>query len=288
MTWPNILASAQRGIANWRLGVLWIVATLIPAAIISLPVGGILSAALDHSVFAGEWAKESNLIVIVELISNSTDLAPALASSAVVAALVTVLLWPFLTAMIVSTAADTAPAGFGTLLRGGVHAYGRMLRMLLWSLIPFGIACGIGGAAMHLAQHLGEKAVLLSTSEHQHAAAMIFLVALLVLAHITVEAGRAQFALDSSRRSAVKAWWRGLKVIKSRPMAMFASYLALTLTGFAVMAVIGVIRINLPRSNLFGIIVALGFTQLIVIAAVWMRTSRLLAMIRIGSSTVPR
>jgi hypothetical protein len=108
---------------------------------------------------------------------------------------------------------------------------------------------------------------------------------LLVLAHITVEAGRAQLALDSGRRSAVKAWWRGVKLIKARPLAAFASYLALTGAGLILMAVIEVIRIDLPHASLMGILVALSLTQLIVVAAVWMRSARLFAMIQIGADS---
>jgi hypothetical protein len=282
MTWPTIRAAANRGVANWRVGILWIIATLIPTAIVTLPLGRILSEALDHSVFAGEWAKDLNLAVIIELLSNSTQLAPAIVGAAAVSALVTLLLWPFLSAMIVSTAADAQPAGFVALLSGGVRAYGRMFRMQLWSLVPFGIAGGIGAVALHVAQKMGEKAILESSANHQQALAATLLVILLVLAHLSVEAGRAQFALDSSRRSAVKAWWRGVKLIKARPLATFSSYLVLTLAGFILMALIGLVRINLPHASLMGVVVAFGLTQLIVMAAVWMRTSRLFAIIQIG------
>jgi hypothetical protein len=195
------------------------------------------------------------------------------------------LLWPLLTAMIVSGAADARPAGYVPLLQGGIRSYGRMLRMLLWSLVPFGLAGAIGGGALRLAKNIGEKAILQSSADHAHAAALTLLIVLLVLAHITVEAGRAQFALDPGRRSAVKAWWRGVKLIKARPLATFGSYLALSVAGLALMALIGLIRINLPHANLIGIVIALGLTQLIVIAAVWMRTSRLFAMIQIGANS---
>jgi hypothetical protein len=114
------------------------------------------------------------------------------------------------------------------------------------------------------------------------------LMVLLMLAHITVEAGRAQFALDASRRSAVKAWWRGVKLIKSHPQAAFGNYLVLTLAGLVLMAFVGVIRINVPHAGLFGILLAFVLTQLIVMAAVWMRTSRLLAMVQIGAMPVAR
>lgn len=284
MTLATIGTAARSGIANWRVGVVWIAATLIPTAIVSVPLGQFLSAALDHSALAGEWARQWNIAAVLELIANSTEFAPVLAGAGVVAALFTMLLWPFLTAMIVASARDARPTGFVALLSGGVRAYGRMLRMLLWSAVPFGIAGAIGGSVLYLTQKMDEKAVLQSTGDHQQTAAMILLILLLALAHISIEAGRAQLAIDANRRSAVKAWWRGIKLIKARPAAAFGSYLALTIAGLILMALIGLIRLQLPHASLSGVLLALGLSQLIVIAAVWMRSSRLLALIQISAS----
>ena len=281
--WTTLQSAARRGGANWRIGIIWIVATLIPTAIVTLPLGRLLAESLDHSMFAADWARQMNLSAIIELVLNSTDFAPGLTGAAIISVLVTLLLWPFLSAMVVSTAKEPQPVGFVALLQGGARAYGRMLRMLLWSAVPFGIAGGIGAAGLHLAKKMGEKAVLESSSDHQFAAAVTLLIVLLLLAHITEEAGRAQFALDPSRRSAVKAWWRGVKLIKSRPWAVFGNYLGLTLAGLILMALVGVIRINVTHAGLFGIVVAFVLTQMIVMAAVWMRTSRLLAMVQIGA-----
>jgi hypothetical protein len=282
-TGGTIRLAANRGMANWRIGIIWIFATLIPTAIVALPVGRLIADALDHSIYAPEWAKGWDLITIVELVMNSTDFASVLTGAAIVSVIVTLLLWPFLSAMVISAANDESPPGFVALFQGGARSYGRMFRMLLWSAVPFGVAGGIGGVAVHMAQKMGEKAILESTAHHEHTAAVILMLVLLLLAHITVEAGRAQFALDAGRRSAVKAWWRGVKLVKARPLAAFGSYLALTVGGLALMALLGWVRINLPHASLFGILLALCLTQLIVMAAVWMRTSRLLALVGIGA-----
>jgi hypothetical protein len=284
MTGPTIRIAARRGIANWRVGVLWMVATLIPTLIVTLPISKVLAEALDHSIFAGEWAQRMNLTIIIELINNSTEFAPALAGAAVMSVLTTLLFWPLLSAIIVTTSAEAQPAGFAALLSGGVRAYGRMFRMLLWSIIPLGLALAIGGAVMHWARKIGEHATLQSTGDHAHTAAVIFLLVLFIIAHTTLEAGRAQLALDGTRRSAVKAWWRGVKLVKNRPLATFGSYLVITMTGLVLMALIGVLRINLSHSSFLGIVVAFVLTQLIVLAAVWMRSARLFAMFQIGAN----
>ena len=288
MTWLTIKSAARSGVIQWRLGLLWIAATLIPALLVAVPAGRMLADVLDHSLFAGQWARQWNLSVVFELMQNYPQFAPALFGATVVSGLVTLLLWPLLSAMIVSIAQADEPIGFVALLQGGVRAYGRMLRMLLWSLIPYGIAGGIGYAALHWVKTLGRNAILASTTHHEHTAAMFLLAALLVLAHITVEAGRAQLAIEPVRRSAVKAWWRGMKLIRAIPLATFGSYLVLSAAGLIIMALLGVLRINLPGASLIGIVVAFGVTQLIVMWAVWMSCSRLFALMQISANYAGR
>ncbi len=285
MTWLTIKTAARCGVVQWRLGLLWIVATLIPALILAVPAGRMLADVLDYSLFANQWAQQWNLSVVFELLENYPQFAPALLGTTVVSGLVTLLLWPLLSAMIVSIAQADEPIGFVALLQGGVRAYGRMARMLLWSLIPYGIAGGIGYEALHWVKTLGRDAILASTTQHQHTAAMFLLIVLLVLAHISIEAGRAQLAINPARRSAVKAWWRGVKLMRAHPLATFGSYLVLTAAGLLIMALLGVLRINLPGASLIGIVLAFSVTQLIVMWVVWMRTSRLFALMQISADT---
>jgi hypothetical protein len=284
MTWLTIQTAARRGVTQWRLGLVWILATLIPTWVVTVPAGRMLAEALDHSIFASEWAQRWNLTVVFELMENYPQFAPALLGAAVISGLLTLFLWPLLSAMIVSIAQADEPLGFVALLQGGVRTYGRMLRMLLWSLIPYGIAGGIGASALYLVKKLGRNAILASTTEHQHAAAMLLLLVLLGLAHISVEAGRAQLAIDPTRRSAVKAWWRGIKLIGARPQAAFGSYFVLTAAGLTLVALLAVLRVNLPGASLIGILIGLGVTQLIVMSMVWMSGSRLFALMQVSAN----
>jgi hypothetical protein len=157
-----------------------------------------------------------------------------------------------------------------------------MLRMFLWSIVPLGVAGGIGGFALHVSHNRALKAILESQATRERWVAMTLLLVLLVLAHVTVEAGRAQFALDASRRSAVKAWWRGLRLVVARPVAALGSYLVLTLVGLFAIAALGIARIDLPHLTFFGLLVAFILTQLIAAAAIWMRLARIFALVQLG------
>jgi hypothetical protein len=153
-----------------------------------------------------------------------------------------------------------------------------MFRMLIVSLVPLAIAVGIGSAAMNGADKYAEHAILRSSADHMGLAAQIVLVILMMLALASVDAGRAQFALSSRKRSALRAWWRGCKLIARHPVATLGSYVLLTLVGVIAFAVFGLLRINVPHANLLGFIVGVVFTQLAAAALAWTRGARVFAL----------
>jgi hypothetical protein len=88
-TWLTIQTAARRGVTQWRLGLVWILATLIPTWVVMVPAGRMLAEALDHSIFASGWAQRWNLTVVFELMENYPQFAPALLGAAVISGLVT-------------------------------------------------------------------------------------------------------------------------------------------------------------------------------------------------------
>jgi hypothetical protein len=103
-----------------------------------------------------------------------------------------------------------------------------------------------------------------------------------VIAHVTVEAGRAQFALDMNSRSAVKAWWRGVRLMFARPVATLASYVLITAGGLIFVALLGVARINSPHATLSGFLLSLALTELVAVTTISMRIARLLTLVQIA------
>jgi hypothetical protein len=179
------------------------------------------------------------------------------------------------------------PHGFGALLAGGLHEYPRMARMLIVALVPLGLAAALGAWAMRAARSYGETATLQSSSDAASMAALLVLLLLLALAHATLDVGRAALALDPRRRSAFLAWWQGCKLVMRRPRAALATlalYLAITLAGLALAALLSVARINLPPLGAPAILGGFLLTQAIVMALAWMRTARLFAMVVLAKS----
>jgi len=278
----SVVHAGLKSLQSWRIILLWVGFTLIPTAVVSLPLGSWLSAQLDHSAFAGAWAHTFNVTEVRELVVNAADIAPMLQSALLISLLLTVVFSPFLTGMVVASSREKQVLGFVALVQGGAREYGRMLRTILWSVVPLGIAGALGAWTLHLADKRAETAVLESQVSREHLLCVIILTALLIVAHATVEAGRGQFALDLRRRSAVKAWWRGVRLVFTRPVATLGSYFLITAVGLILATLIGIARINSPHATFGGFLVSLALTELIAVAAIWMRVARLLALIQIA------
>jgi hypothetical protein len=270
-------------IRYWRIIIVWVGITLVPTAVVSWPLGRWLSDQLDYSIYAGAWARETNVTALRELMVNATEIIPFVQGGLVIAALLTLVFSPFLTGMVVASARQEQPLSFVPLIQGGVREYGRMLRTLLWSLVPLGIACAIGALSLFFVEKRAEIAILEAQASREHLAALILSFALFVVAHVSVEAGRAQFALDIGRRSAVKAWGRGVRLIFATPVPTLGSYILITAGGLILAALLGIARVNSPHATLSGFFLSLALTELIAIVTVCMRIARLLTLIQIGS-----
>jgi hypothetical protein len=217
---------------QWRLMVVWTLALSLPTLMATLPFWHMLSARLDHSVHVPTIAARFDLAWMLEIASPmNQDAGAALTASTLVSLALALLLSPWLTGMVVASIRAGDTLRFGNLLQLGLREYGRMARMLLWSTIPLGIAFAIGGGMMTWADKQAEVAILETAATNASRIAMVVLGVAFVLAHASVETGRAMLAIDPARRSAVKAWWRGTLLLVRRPVAVLVVYLGTMLAG---------------------------------------------------------
>jgi hypothetical protein len=275
----STVARAARAALQWRLLLLWSAVLLLPTALLALPVWQLLGANLDHSVHAAALARELDLSALADLIASASRGAPLLTDLALVALGVTLLLSPLLSGMVVSAARAPQVLGFRGLVGGALAEYPRMLRMLLVALVPFGLAAALGSAAMDAAGDYAGHAVLESDAELAGYAALLVSGLLFVLAHASVDAGRAALATDRRRRSALVAWWGGCKMLLRRPLATLGAYLGISVAGLLGAALLGLARIEVPPLGAAGIVGAVLLTELVVMTLAWMRGARLFALI---------
>ena len=278
------LISAMLAALQWRLLLLWLLIMLIPATLVALPFWRVLAGLLDHSVHASDWAQHVNAMMFGDVGFALSENAGWLGGTAILGLAVTLAMSPFLDGMIIGSGRAGRTLGFAGLLQSGLAEYGRMFRLLLWSLLPY---LAVGGVAMlgsHLADDHADKAVLQSQADLWASIAHGLLLAAFVLAQCIVESARAAFIADITLRSATRAFGRGISQLLRRFFRTVFFYLLVSTVGFAAAAAAGVGRIHVTAAGPAGFLAALLLSQLMVVALGWMRIARLFALASLARS----
>jgi hypothetical protein len=198
------------------------------------------------------------------------------------------LLSPWLTGMVVASLRAGRRLDFGELVHGGLSEYGRMLRMLLWSVIPLGIAAAIGGGVIGALAKSTEQAILASEVDSASRIGLVVAVVVFVLAHATVEAGRGWLGADSGLRSVVKAWWRGCKLLLKRPLATLLVYLVASLAGYGLALLFAWLRVRVDGAGMGAFVLSLLLGQAIVAMLAWGRIARVYGMADLAADRMAR
>jgi hypothetical protein len=273
------IGAAARNTLQWRLLLLWALLLLLPTLAATLPVWQLLGDALDQSPQAASLARVLDMTAVSDLMQVYKRYNMAVGNGALVALLLTLLLSPLLSGMTIAAARAPQRLGLGGLLGGGMLEYGRLLRMLLWSGIPLGAAFVLGGLAAAPLRSLGNNAILESTANNASLAGTLVMGLFLVLAHATLDAGRAVLAADRRKTSAVRAWGEGVLLVVRRPVAALGAYIVITVAGLLLAAVVALVRVRVAPVEGLSFWGALVLTQLGVMAVAWMRAARLFALI---------
>lgn len=272
------LSHALRGAIQWRLWLLWILLTGACALIGAMPVWNWLGSALDYSLHAGAVATGTAAPLMLEALMARDAPLGILMGGFQTATLLMLLVSPLLAGAVVTASRTGESLGFGDLLRGGIREYGPMLRMLIWSVIPLGIAVVAIVAIMGANESANENAVLASELKTGSMIAFVVGGLLFVLAHASLEAGRGWLAADGRLRSAFKAWWRGVGLLRRRPVAVLCVYLVTTIASIVLALLLVALRQRLDASTGFGFALAMLAGFGITAALAWGRIARLFGM----------
>jgi hypothetical protein len=278
------LLGAPLAALQWRLLLLWLVFLLLPTAVVALPLWRALAGLLDRSVHAAAWAQHLDGLMLSDVLSAMSNQGAWLSGTGLLALALALLLEPLLAGMTVAAGRVGRVLSLGQLLQSGVIEYGRMFRLMLWSLLPYAIAFG-GAALAFTAAHKQAEGALLESRDnlYQHLAVGVLAV-LFVLAHALVESARAAFIADAGLRSATRALGRGLMQLLRRPLSTLLAYLLVGLIGYGLAIVCGVWRIHTPALGLSGFLMALLASELAVLAIGWTRVARLFALAEVSRS----
>ena len=272
------LSHALRGAMQWRLWLLWIAITGLCALIGALPVWTWLGSVLDHSLL-GETvgSGKAPALFIEALLARDAPLG-LLSGGIRFATILMLLLAPLLAGAAIAAARSRETLGFGDLLRGGISEYGPMLRMLIWSVIPLGVAVMAAVIIMGVNETTHAEAILASQLDTGRGAGLIIGGILWVVAHASLEAGRGWLAADARLRSALKAWWRGLNLLLRRPFAVLSVYLVTTIVGLLLAFLMVALRQQADAFTGMGFVLAMLAGFGITAALAWSRIARLFGM----------
>lgn len=275
--------SSLAGALQWRLLLLWLLATLVAALLVATPLWASLQARFGSTVHAAAIAAGDDLPMLIQGLGEMGEHMAWLPAALGGGTLLMLLVAPWLTGMVIASLRAGRRLGFVELIAGGLSEYWRMLRMMLWSILPLGLAVLVGGGIM-AALHKGtEGAILASEVESAGRVGMIAMLVLFVLAHATVEAGRGWLGADPALRSVVKAWWRGLKLLVRRPLATLLVYLVTCVAGLGLALLLGWLRVAVDGVGPGPAVLSFLVAQAIVLAIAWGRIARLHGMAAIAA-----
>jgi hypothetical protein len=280
--------AALKSALQWRLLLLWIIATLLPVLLVATPLWATLQAQFGHSLYAADIAAGRNVPLLIQGLMKVGEHLGWLGVSLGATTVLMLLLSPWLTGMVVASLRAGRRLGFGELVHGGLSEYGRMLRMLLWSVIPLGIAAAIGGGVIGAMAKGTEQAILASEVDSASRIGLVVAVFVFVLAHATVEAGRGWLGADSGLRSVVKAWWRGCKLLLKRPLATLLVYLVASLAGYGLALLFAWLRVRVDGAGMGAFVLSLLLGQAIVAMLAWGRIARVYGMADLAADRMAR
>ena len=283
MTTRELIGTGFRRATRWRLLLLCAVLTAIPAALATLPLYAMLSSQLGHSPRLALLDRGMELSwlpdVLHVLADGGAQSGPAWLLGVLVGAL---LLGPALAGAVLAEAGSPHPLRFRPLLTGVGRYYGRMLRTVVVGAIPLGLA---GGVVAVLARRSGRevsRAVTEAAAVSSTHTALLLGGLVLVVAHLTVDAGRAGFAVQPDRRSALLCWFRGTWLVLRHPVRSAVIAGAGLLAGPGLGLVVMAFRERLPAGPAWATVASVLLAQVAVMAIGWGRAARVIALVQLA------
>jgi hypothetical protein len=274
---PGLYRRCLRRGLRWRVLTLWWAALVVPGAIAAAPAFAFLSGHLDHSPRAPQnvaWMDGATLIELIRQLDQD-GASRALLAGLGAAALALLAASPFVAgAMVASARADEA-LPFRPLLAGAGELYGSMLRLALAGLIPLAAGGGLTAGIVKLALDADARALTETAAGRIRLVAAAGTALALFIAHLAVDAGRAQFAAEPGRRSALGALWSGVRVLVRRPVRSLAVAVLGAASGFLVAAALMATRLQIAQGGAAEMALAWLLAQGAQLAIGWGRAARI-------------
>ena len=280
MSFRHDLAAGLARATRVRLLLLLALASALPAALATFPAWRFLAARLDHAPGAEVLARGLDGSVLPDLVHalQGSPAAGAVSQGIAAAFLLALLIGPVLAAAALAEAGSVRRLPGRALLAASGDLYGRMLRTSLVAAIPLGLAGGGAGLLLRAARKVSERALTETEAVAAGRWALAGSALLLLVAHVTLDAGRAQMAARPERRSALLAWLAGAWLVARRPVRSLGLGLAGTLLGLGIGLAAMAVRERLPAGPAWAMAAGVLLAQVAALAVGWGRAARLGAL----------
>jgi hypothetical protein len=279
---PRLFRRALRGALQPRFLGLWACGSLLPAALAALPMLRVFSRLFDRAPHAREMVSRLDAGVLTDVLRQLAEDAPALQGGATAAVVMALLVAPALAGAALVLGREQGPSRMRALLCGMGEHYGRLFRLALFGLVPLGVAAVLSGAALRGARNAALRAATETQAVRGGRAALVAAVVLFFLAQLTLDAGRAAFAAQPHRRSAVLAWWSGVRLVVRQPLRAVGLGLITLVAGAGAASIFLVLRLRIPQSGPWTVALAFLLAELAAAAIGWHRAARLIGFADLG------
>jgi hypothetical protein len=283
-----MIRRAMRRALQWRLLVLSPVVLLVAATAALFPLLRALGEVFERSP---RWKELTGLdsFAAAGLAKVLQGPASGTITTGVQTSIVLALLFaPFLAGAALVVADPDAQPRLRGLLSGAAAYYPRLLRMQLAALIPLGAAGLLASLLLRWSSHVEDGATSEGATHASSRIAWTLAIALVFVAQLVIDAGRARLAAEPERRSAVKALGAGVKLIIKRPAQAFAVGVSTTVAALLIAVIVLVVRNQIAQSSGAAILFAFLFGQLAVMALAWGRAAKLCGLVEIARDLVNR
>jgi hypothetical protein len=279
-----IVRRAMRRALQWRLLVLSPIVLLAAATATLFPLAGFLGGLFDRSTRWQEITAALDSSTLAGLTKAlMTPAAAGLATGVKTSLLLAALVAPLLAGAALVVAETKAQPRFRALLSGAAGYYGRLLRMqIVAALIPLVVAIIVVWVAMAWASGVSDRATSEAATHTSGRLAWLVSGIAVFLAQLVIDAGRARFAAEPARRSALFAFGAGVKLVVKRPLPALAIGLSSTLASLAAAAVLLVLRQQITQSGVAALLLAFLLAQLAVASIAWGHAARLCGLVEIA------
>jgi hypothetical protein len=277
---PRLLRRALWRGAHPRLLAVWWASLLVPGAVAALPLVAFFDRHLGRSTRAATLLARLDGAALLDLarLLPENGSAESIGFGLTSAVLVLLLSAPFAAGVVVAAAQTDERLDLRRLCAAAASLYGRMLRTFLCGMVPLGLACALAAGAFALANHANERVISETVADRNWLLASLPSLLFLFVAQMLVDAARAQFAVDPSRRSALLALWSATKLSMRRPLRVLSIGTCGALVAVLAASSCMALRQKLEQKNALMVVLAWLLAQAAQGSIGWGRNTRILAL----------